>query len=1318
MEQTIVFTALPKSFDPNMNKLRVSAHVAPRLDVPGDGTLSTFGDWLDWPAKEIDWFVKIGGGAELPAVVVTDPPARSDLWTSLFDGTTFVRSRKDVDTLVDWKVLSYPAGKIFDFIRTRYTQLAQTSFDDHPDYGLLRHLFGAIGVASRDQIKELVDPVANDLDEELEATRRNTFDNPYAPPMRDFVALKRFLDRGPVDHAFEKNPDGTFKAWKPIKPPELDFHQALTLVGGHPRAQRLLGLVVDLEVSLDEPPPSPTDVQVIPSWTSSLGDSSHDVKPRTRCLVPGGPLFFAQPAGELQDGHLPIGGSPYQALQVDVDGGGLKLMNFADNLKRSRLFAHNTDDTPERYSVPALRSGGISVVRDERGDQVVLKLDKGDGLNSAIVAAATTPPAADPFLDAEEVTRGYYVDVWDAASEEWHALARRVGSIRFTDIPEDIEVKPEHLDEAAVTTTPTSSSDPNAPKEMYLQQSLFHWRGWSLAAAQPGKHLQEDGTVEPPPAPPNPFPLAFDYQAAPKSLPRLRFGVEYRLRMRAADIAGNSVPFDLAAAKDDPQLVAVVPFARFEPVPSPEVIPRAPRTEGESDIRVVIRSNFDADASGPSERHIAPAKTSQRMAEHHGMFDVGSPSTLDKSKYGLIVAREDKTFTDVGAPDPSDPEGSVFVSAPMLPLPYLPDPFARGAAFLGLPGASGVQTYVFGEDAAWPDYEPIRLVIEEPPAPNQLGPAAPPQFAETTSPRERVLRVQLPKADVVRVRLSSTLLPDDLAKLGIWGWTAGTVPDQVALEGQHWMVTPFRILTLVHAVRQPLATPEFQFLGVSRSLGQTFAVLHDRRLKFSRKSTGKLELFATWDEHVDLGPGEPAPTVRHVERSFALRANLERHPDKPGAPLPDDHMVLDERHEFHDTIHRDVTYRGVATSKFTEYFTQRASLTIQSVPTSTVLDTAGEGLMPGSVSVRDASGVVYAQGSDYQVDDATGTVTFGAASLAGKQVRLAYVSQPVSRETGPPPEGNGPKSLNVPSSSRPASPKVLYVVPTFRWKTGPGRTSTRLRGGLRIYLERPWWSSGDGELLGVVVFRGDAFNPSPRLVPYITQWGLDPLFSGPPLPERFPTVDRFTLSQTGLHGSDLRLDEVPLTVHVAGHTVEFDGTRDLYYCDVDVDVGSAYMPFVRLALCRYQPSSVEDAHLSRVVLADYAQLAPDRATSVVFAGRSLTQLHASLSGISYAETATRPGPGEARATVEERNFALDEEVGWTPVISDVVMEPMPGRGGTTVWTADLTLPHPRSEGRYRLVLEQFEVLPTGERSHLLGGEMHRLRLVHQDILPL
>jgi hypothetical protein len=49
-----------------------------------------------------------------------------------------------------------------------------------------------------------------------------------------------------------------------------------------------------------------------------------------------------------------------------------------------------------------------------------------------------------------------------------------------------------------------------------------------------------------------------------------------------------------------------------------------------------------------------------------------------------------------------------------------------------------------------------------------------------------------------------------------------------------------------------------------------------------------------------------------------------------------------------------------------------------------------------------------------------------------------------------------------------------------------------------------------------------------------------------------------------------------------------------------MDAGEAYFPFVRLALARYQPQSVPDAHLSRVVLVDFAQLVPNRSASVTF----------------------------------------------------------------------------------------------------------------------
>jgi hypothetical protein len=48
------------------------------------------------------------------------------------------------------------------------------------------------------------------------------------------------------------------------------------------------------------------------------------------------------------------------------------------------------------------------------------------------------------------------------------------------------------------------------------------------------------------------------------------------------------------------------------------------------------------------------------------------------------------------------------------------------------------------------------------------------------------------------------------------------------------------------------------------------------------------------------------------------------------------------------------------------------------------------------------------------------------------------------------------------------------------------------------------------------------------------------------------------------------------SVTVAGFTPEFDELSGRWFCDIDIDTGPAYMPFVRLALARFQPASVRN----------------------------------------------------------------------------------------------------------------------------------------------
>jgi hypothetical protein len=646
--------------------------------------------------------------------------------------------------------------------------------------------------------------------------------------------------------------------------------------------------------------------------------------------------------------------------------------------------------------------------------------------------------------------------------------------------------------------------------------------------------------------------------------------------------------------------------------------------------------------------------------------------------------------------------------------------------------------------------------------------------APTFDSTSRVLTVPLEKGDLVHSRLSSVLDIGELGKFGLWGWIRDANPgnaklnDAIALirSGQSWMFEPFRILTLVHAVRQPLLRPEFpQGLLAERHLGDTFALV-GRLLSFSRKSTSRVDVLASWKEPVDLGPGKEPPVdvgdegARSVDRQTAFTLKT-RHV----ADLPSTLEEFRSRHEFGDTKHRMVTYRGVATTRYGEFFTSNDTFSFAGPSSIHTLNsgTPAQGVVPRSVKLLRSDKVPLVEDVDFTLDPIAGTLQFGDAQQgnlppAGEQISVVYLVPPVTRDTADPPTAPGefgPQVVNVPSSARPVAPKVLYAVPTFGWE-GPVEsageiTSTRRGTGLRIYLERPWWSSGEGELLGVLtwpdaeaVAQPDLETPQPDpplpkkgpLPPkedsrskYVTQWGEDPITLAGLLPAKYPRLASFPAAvATGTGTPPLTLDElesnVDVPVNVAGHAVTFDGERDLFACDVEINAGGAYAPFIRLALARYQPSSIRDAHLSRVVLADFVQLAPDRSATVVFDEQDRTAMTVTLAGPSHQRTEATKGqtfPGVAVVIVEQKQTGVNGLLAWVPVGSPVDMTGVVV-GGQAQWVADVTLPAPRAPGMWRLVIEQYERLGTEplrkpqEDSPTIPIEADRL--VHIDIIPL
>ena len=321
-----------------------------------------------------------------------------------------------------------------------------------------------------------------------------------------------------------------------------------------------------------------------------------------------------------------------------------------------------------------------------------------------------------------------------------------------------------------------------------------------------------------------------------------------------------------------------------------------------------------------------------------------------------------------------------------------------------------------------------------------------------------MITISLPPGDVQRFRLASSLQPDDLDLFGPWRSLPQSVRDnrdvaEAAADGWLWGLTPFEDVTLVHAVPRPIEAPRPTKLLPLRTAGSTRVTLAGA-VDLDGPSTDGLSAEATWTDPVDdvtLPIWEERPTSGHAFTSsvlpfedLALLGPVEFDGALPEVGRLHMHAA---NHELGDTKHRVIDYRFRASTRFPEYF--HADLL------------APDPGVPG--------------------DD--------GRSVVGPTV-----------------------SVSVPSSARPAAPVVHSVVPLFRWSDGtePEQPVARRHGrraGLRIFLERPWFSSGADELLGVLLAPGgdDTFGPPPpdqSGFPFVSKWGGDPAWFSAPVDQR------------------------------------------------------------------------------------------------------------------------------------------------------------------------------------------------------------------------
>jgi hypothetical protein len=975
------------------------------------------------------------------------------------------------------------------------------------------------------------------------------------------------------------------------------------------------------------------------------------------------------------------------------------------------------EDDGSDQGLPALRSAGIGIIRNGLAADLAAKFTRMSGLyknmvkpeaavNSTVLynrvgagvrlseasgAREVAParlqelrsvvgnpkniPLPSDTLYADDLVRGYRIDVgYDTAPGTWYSLHQRINQYAFAPLhgtaqPVSLPSSP-YIDEGCIQLSLTQDSNDSSGAQK-LNEVIARWEGWSLTVPRPGKSLNNTGNPVSSDADEQKkyqlddsvsFRLQVSQTIAPKSLPMLRFGRSYSMKIRTVDLAGNSLPSGMDPENKSSAVISGIKYLRYEPLPVAVLregneiasggTPGGDR-DGESLELMVIRSNINVTAdqyekNNPTTvysgnqptgtvswlpqavRHVLAPPGSQLLAEAHGMFDAAFKDPTQAGSFYQFISSRDKPTVN----SPAQGRAPVYpVAQQQVDIDWLADPMAAGVV-LTMESATSFETvwqkgssfqfsYYFDELVTtanagtaysvdqWKTPRSFRIILVE-------GNAAPVWNASS-----RTFTIALPKSAQVKINYACFWRPDDLpAVSGMHACVnkagVNTQAAQLALRGLHWMFSPWRTIRLVHAVQQPLQAPQFghDVTTITRDYGNTFIYIITR-ISVHGSSTDKIDITANWTEWVDdltgSGPRQ-VPNATHVDTiqvaytDTVIVCVIATRIGANGSTVTIKGPIYQA---FGDTRHRMINYVPVATTRYQEYFA---------------------GLVAAAKVTKQAFPVT------------------SAGSVA---------------------------ALNILSSARPVVPAVEYLLPSFSWgNTTKGNTITHIRtGNIRVYVKRPWYSSGDDERLGVVLApKGANVGGAGSLALFCSVWGMDPVFSGPALNNsNYPTRDNFPYAADY---DTVRLAEDNSTmVDVAGYALNYDQDKELYFFDIPVNIQSAYFPFVKLTLARYQRNSLRiggtDCCLSKLVSADWMQVVPGRETSIVLNPGKTNDFTITLAG-------TAPfGTGNSRylSAFEGTRTRIRVQVqsGMIPLSEGAVIAVDAPGPGTMVWEKDFDI---------------------------------------------
>lgn len=1255
--QTLVVTAIPRGFADG--QLRVGVHLSPRLSFSGvsETTLASFPDFNFWP------------------------PGGAWTWRASFDGgTTYVTPASitwDVDPEL-WKA-------------TFHAELPVRSFDGHP--GPPRSVFGYSYNGLAQGLREMLrSPTIG-----ASSFGRLLVTTPVSPDAVDPTVLEDPNDENPQAAltnylAFMRPTSGTNLTATPVRGHlDPDFHQRLTLLSDHPRLMERLGLVAELRFPALPASAVVSTVRVAVDHEFTSGVPTTVVSMPTQVVHNfRASIFAAVTQSPLLDNQLRLrlDTPSFTVHSIDVDGVTAHALSAAQR------------ENPEVPSVPppAARSVGLTLARAGRA------ITMHDGLAASRAKALTLvgTPGTPPTATADQLIVGVHVQVLDenAPVPAWRGLGWR----EVTYVAQNRGELGGAQSFVAVDEAPVSAGAREMGGDstrLAASDVIAKWDGWSLGVPLPGRHARQYGAVESSFEPVREVPAnswlemtsavpELDPDGGDARLPALRFGHAYRFRARSVDVTGFAHAWGGAAT------TAPVVFHRFEPVPAPIVLPPPALTRTEAPLRLVVRSNPRSGelAASLSVRTLVPDRAAVTMLLQHGMLDLGGAP--DGGRWSAIATMDEKLLPVAGPPldGRGQPTG--------LRVSWLPDPMST-ACVVELPEVASSEAS-FLPPSATDDrgarelgvWQSVALAL-------QGGTTGTAKLLKPTAEKvgHRVVTLRLPPGSSETLYVRCQPPGSRLHELGLAAWEteAGGNGGDMVRRGELPLVTPRKKVTLVHAVRQPLTDPVIDGVAVHRSPGEKDAPM-TVNLHYPGSSSGRLTVVAKWSDWRDVGalrrddPKYEVPRLVNVPRSVVVEQAVEpaKDPGTAGAELAG-------RMTFPDLRRRDLKVQAIATSCFVEEFRSTLASSFGTI--------TGGGLtiylkLPVDVDVESVrlsrAGQDLVRGKHYDlVANPAGKLTFAlksgvsATGIVVTGVRGTVLAKSV--ET----------TVIVPSAVRPDPPRPVYAVPAFKVTKGVldadgHAVASRGDNRLRIWLERPWWSSGTGEKLAVITSIGLPLSttddsPLNRLV---SQLGTDPILlkTGP--------VTRLTGAMNGTrHDLEVVINDQATSLVAFAGDVKYDAERDLHWAEFGLKAVPAGT-FLRLAVARFQEHVAPGVQpLSEIVTMDPIALLPKRSVKVRL---SLSKLVAVVTGTSHLGSSSTTRPYVRMSLQRKTVRGAGDDLGWDTVAT-VTQKVL----ADTLTYPQLELARPRTSGTYRLLFEECERWPTlKEDGTITGKEYTRL----------